>query len=60
VLIGGETVQDKFGGIPSLPTTFIIDRQGRIRQKIIGARDREGFEKEIKPLLEEATATAQK
>ncbi|MBD0370796.1 MAG: redoxin domain-containing protein [Pyrinomonadaceae bacterium] len=60
VLIGGETVQEKFGGIPSLPTTFIIDREGRIRQKIIGARDREGFEKEIKPLLEEAGATAQK
>lgn len=60
VLIGGETVQEKFGGIPSLPTTFIIDRQGRIRQTIIGARDREGFEKEIRPLLEEATATAQK
>jgi cytochrome c-type biogenesis protein len=60
VLIGGETVQEKFGGIPSLPTTFIIDRQGRIRQKIIGARDREGFEKEIRPLLDEETATAQK
>jgi cytochrome c-type biogenesis protein len=60
VLIGGESVQEKFGGIPSLPTTFIIDREGRIRQKIIGARDREGFEKEIKPLLDEATATAQK
>jgi cytochrome c-type biogenesis protein len=60
VLIGGESVQEKFGGIPSLPTTFIIDREGRIRQKIIGARDREGFEKEIKPLLDETTATAQK
>ncbi|HEX8176611.1 MAG TPA: cytochrome c biogenesis protein CcdA [Pyrinomonadaceae bacterium] len=60
VLIGGESVQGKFGGIPSLPTTFIIDRQGRIRQKIIGARDREGFEKEIKPLLEGGTETAQK
>jgi cytochrome c-type biogenesis protein len=60
VLIGGETVQEKFGGIPSLPTTFIIDREGRIRKKIIGARDREGFEREIKPLLDEGTATAQK
>jgi peroxiredoxin len=60
VLIGGEGVQEKFGGIPSLPTTFIIDREGRIRQKIIGARDRTGFEREVKPLLEETTATAQK
>jgi thiol-disulfide isomerase/thioredoxin len=60
VLIGGESVQDKFGGIPSLPTTFIIDREGRIRKKIIGGIFRESLEKEIKPLLDETTATAQK
>jgi peroxiredoxin len=59
VLTGGEAVQDKFGGIPSLPTTYIIDRDGNIREKIIGARDREGFEAVIKPLLDEAPKTAQ-
>ena len=59
VLTGGEAVQDKFGGIPSLPTTYIIDRDGNIRDKIIGARDREAFEAVIKPLLEEAATTAQ-
>ncbi len=58
ILLNGEEVQEKFGGIPSLPTTYIIDREGRIRQKIIGARDREGFEAAIKPLLDEAPATA--
>jgi cytochrome c-type biogenesis protein len=59
LLVGGEAVQDKFGGIPSLPTTYIIDREGRIREKIIGGRDREGFEAAVKPLLDEAPATAQ-
>ncbi len=49
VLLGGESVQEKFGGIPSLPTTFIIDREGRIRQKILGARDRAGFEASSSP-----------
>ncbi|HEY0005352.1 MAG TPA: cytochrome c biogenesis protein/redoxin [Pyrinomonadaceae bacterium] len=58
VVLGGEGVQDKFGGIPSLPTTYIIDRDGLIRQKIIGARSRASFEAAIKPLLEEARATA--
>ena len=58
VLLGGEAVQDKFGGIPSLPTTYIIDRDGNIREKIIGGRDRAGFESVIKPLLDEAPATA--
>jgi cytochrome c-type biogenesis protein len=58
VLLGGEEVQSLFGGIPSLPTTYIIDRDGRIRQKIIGARGRAVFEAAIKPLLDEAPVTA--
>jgi len=53
ILLGGEGVQSKFGGIASQPTTFIIDREGRIRQRIIGARDRASFEALIKPLLDE-------
>lgn len=59
ILMGGESVQQKFGGIPSLPTTYIIDREGNIREKIIGGRDRQGFEAAIKPLLEEKPVTAQ-
>jgi hypothetical protein len=43
-----------------LPTTYIIDREGRIREKMIGERTREAFESSIKPLLDEAPATAQK
>ena len=41
-----------------LPTTFLIDRQGRIREKIIGARAKADWEAAIKPLLDEAPATA--
>jgi cytochrome c-type biogenesis protein len=58
ILLGGEDVQSLFGGIPSLPTTYIIDREGRIRQKIIGARGRPVFEAAIKPLLDETPVTA--
>ncbi|MGI9068054.1 MAG: cytochrome c biogenesis protein CcdA [Pyrinomonadaceae bacterium] len=43
-----------------LPTTYLIDREGRVRQRIIGARDRAGWEAAVKPLLDEAVATAQK
>ncbi len=57
VLVGGSEAKAKFGGTP-LPTTYLIDREGRIRQKIIGARDRAGWEAAVKPLLEEATTTA--
>jgi cytochrome c-type biogenesis protein len=59
VLVGGDEAKAKFGGTP-LPTTYLIDRGGRIRQKIIGARDRAGWEAAVKPLLDEAQATAQK
>jgi cytochrome c-type biogenesis protein len=57
VLVGGDEAKAKFGGTP-LPTTYLIDREGRIRQKIIGARDRAGWEAAVKPLLDEAPATA--
>jgi cytochrome c-type biogenesis protein len=59
VLVGGDDAKAKFGGTP-LPTTYLIDRDGRIRQKIIGARDRAGWEAAVRPLLDEARATAQK
>lgn len=42
-----------------LPTTYLIDREGRVRQRIIGARDRAGWEAAVKPLLDETPATAQ-
>jgi thiol-disulfide isomerase/thioredoxin len=52
VLLGGSDLKVKFEQ-SVLPTTYLIDRQGRIRQKIIGARDRAGWEAFIKPLLDE-------
>jgi cytochrome c-type biogenesis protein len=58
IVVGDASTGDKFGGVQGLPTTFIIDREGRIRQKIFGPRDRAGFEAIIKPLLTETPATA--
>lgn len=58
VLVGGSEARANFDG-SALPTTYLIDRDGRIRQKIIGARDRAGWEAAVKPLLDEAPATAQ-
>jgi cytochrome c-type biogenesis protein len=57
VLIGGSDAKVKFQQ-SVLPTTYLIDRQGRIRQKIIGARDKAGWEAAVKPLLAETPATA--
>lgn len=57
VLLGGSDAKVKFAAA-QLPTTYLIDRQGRIRQKIIGARDKAGWEAAVKPLLAETPATA--
>jgi peroxiredoxin len=53
VVLGGEPMQSKFGGVPSVPTTFIIDRAGRIRQKMVGVTERSEIETTIKSLLAE-------
>src|SRR5262245_34556418 len=57
VLIGGGDAKVKFAQ-SVLPTTYLIDRAGIIRQKIIGARDKAGWESAVKPLLAETPATA--
>ncbi len=57
VLLGGNDAKVKFQQ-SVLPTTYLIDRQGRIRQKIIGTRDKAGWEAAVKPLLAETPATA--
>jgi cytochrome c-type biogenesis protein len=59
VVLGGREVGTDLPASP-LPTTYIIDREGRIHEKIIGERTRAQFEASIKPLLEETQATAQR
>ena len=60
VMVGSDEVGSKFGNGPGLPITIIIDREGRIRKKIVGGSTRETFEAAVKPLLDEAPVTAQK
>ena len=51
ILIGDAKVQRAFGDVQALPTTFVIDREGRIVTKHVGYADKTTFENEIKRLL---------
>lgn len=51
ILIGNKKVTADYGGIRGLPTTFVIDRKGRIVEKFVGYRDKETFESAIRELL---------
>ena len=51
ILLGNDDVNSLYGGVMSLPTTFIIDKDGGIRDRFIGYRDKTVFEEAIKDLL---------
>lgn len=51
VVMGDERMTDVFGGIEGIPTTFIIDRSGRIVTKHVGSAPKDVFERDIAPLL---------
>jgi len=51
MLIGADDVAKAFGGINSIPTTFVIDRQGKIVKRFVGYTAPEVFEATIAPLL---------
>ena len=56
VLTGPGDTAARFGNGPGLPVTYIVDREGRVRHKIFGPRDRAGFDALVLPLLDEAPA----
>jgi peroxiredoxin len=57
VALGDDGVANKYA-VGVLPTTFVIDREGRIRHKEIGEKTRAYFESLVKPLLDEQASTA--
>jgi len=51
VLLGKEAVGDDYGGVPALPESFFISRDGKIVDKIIGLRGKAEIEDSIKKAL---------
>jgi peroxiredoxin len=51
VALGSPELADHYGGILGLPITFVIDRNGRITARHVGATDASVIEAEVQKLL---------
>ena len=51
ILQGTEDVGDAYGGVDVFPTTFFIDRNGKIVNVVYGLKDHSSLEDDIKSTL---------
>ncbi len=58
VVIGNDATAQLYGGVDALPTTFLIDRSGKIASVHIGLASKKEFEDGIEQLLQSPKADA--
>lgn len=51
VVMGSPEITQEYGGVPALPTNFLIDRRGRVVQKHVGLYPLSVYDTEIRALL---------
>src|SRR5207253_316530 len=56
--IATEQLRTIYGGVENLPTTFIIDKEGRIAATHVGLVSRGTYQKAIEALIEERVVSA--
>jgi cytochrome c biogenesis protein CcmG/thiol:disulfide interchange protein DsbE len=52
VVIGNDSTAQLYGGIGNLPTTFLIDREGRVATVLVGVSGRREFDEGVEKLLQ--------
>jgi peroxiredoxin len=52
VMIGNDATASEYGGVDSLPTTFLIDREGKIAAVHVGLAAKKDFEDGVNELLD--------
>jgi peroxiredoxin len=53
MLVDGNAAAQAYGGIEGIPTTFLIDKQGRVVEQKVGVADPKHWEQAIEALLGE-------
>jgi cytochrome c biogenesis protein CcmG, thiol:disulfide interchange protein DsbE len=51
VIYGYYELMGKYSKVASIPTTFLIDKEGRVTARIIGSRTEAEYERLLQPLL---------
>jgi peroxiredoxin len=51
ILMGDVATARAYGGVRSIPTTFFVGKDGRIRNVVVGYLDKDTFEREVRKLL---------
>ncbi len=51
IVMGSQTIAAEYGGVPALPTSFIVDTNGRVVQKHVGLNPPGLFDTEVRALL---------
>jgi peroxiredoxin len=57
ILLGDDATGDLYGGLEALPTTFVIDRNGRVASVHVGIVNKKDFEDAIEKLLQAPAPT---
>jgi cytochrome c biogenesis protein CcmG/thiol:disulfide interchange protein DsbE len=52
VMVGNDDTAQNYGGVEALPTTFLIDREGKIAAIHVGLASRRDFEDGVQQLLD--------
>jgi cytochrome c biogenesis protein CcmG/thiol:disulfide interchange protein DsbE len=58
ILMGNDSVALLYGGVDSLPTTFLIDRAGKVASVHIGLVSRSYYENDLKELFQSSAPAA--
>jgi peroxiredoxin len=58
IVLGDDKTGDQYGGLEALPTTFVIDRNGRIASVHVGLAGKKDFADAIEKLLEDPALPA--
>ena len=51
IVMGDDTIADAFGGLEAIPTTFLINREGRVVHRKVGAMPHDEYEKLVQQAL---------